>query len=327
VSPARLTRRQLRYTIRSGTWRHLGRRARWSLTAPAADTSPLTWPLPGDAEAPIRVLWPSTYGWANAAGWAEPIKRGLGAHAELQAAELTQPLGNVVRFEIRVGRASLVAILDYDDSLELNASVDAADLYFKLQHRRGGYGRQHVVPGGYVSKQPALYRYAKRWRELREHTTPRHDVLGRFGLHWAREIRSHALTLLREQDRFDFEGGTRALWWGEYMDELVTARVCLDLPGNGELCYRLVEYLAVGACIIGPELEAELPVPLRSGLDLVRVPRDLAGLVDCCERLLGDEALRARLGSAAADYFDRHLALEQLGAYYLHCAGRTLGAL
>jgi hypothetical protein len=327
VSPAPLTGRQLRYAIRPGTWRHLGRRARWSLTPRRAPGRPLTWPLPADPQAPIRVRWPGAYGWPNAAGWAEPIRRGLGVHADLQAAELTQPLGNVVRFEIGLGRESLTAILDYDDSMELNASVDASDLYFKLQYRRGGYGSAHVVPGGYVSKQPALYRYAKRWRELRERSSPRHDVLGRFGLHWAREIRSRALMLLGEQDRFDFEGGTRALWWGEYMDELVTARVCLDLPGNGELCYRLVEYLAVGACIIGPELEAELPVPLVSSVELVRVPRDLAGLVDGCERLLADEALRARLGHAAAEYFDRHLALEQLGAYYLHCAGRTLGAL
>ena len=134
---------------------------------------------------------------------------------------------------------------------------------------------------------------------------------------WAQEIRTRAITLLSEQRGFGFEGGTKLTHWGQYMDETCAARVCLDLPGNGELCYRLVEYLAVGACVIGPELGAELHVPLQTGVHLVRVPRDLEGLVEWCERLLADEELRAALRGAAADYFDRYLALNQLGAYYL----------
>jgi hypothetical protein len=95
--------------------------------------------------------------------------------------------------------------------------------------------------------------------------------------------------------------------------------VCLDLPGRGEFCYRLVEYLAVGACVIGPELAVEMPVPLQSGVHVQRVPRSLEGLVDWCERLIADEALRSRMQDAAADYFDRYLAIDQLGAYYVDC--------
>ncbi len=108
------------------------------------------------------------------------------------------------------------------------------------------------------------------------------------------------------------------------MDEICRARVCLDLPGRGELCYRLVEYLAVGACVIGPDLVAELPVPLESGVHLLRVPRSLDGLVDGCEQLLGDVSLRRAISRSAEEYFDRYLALEQLGAYYVDTLWRTL---
>jgi hypothetical protein len=49
-------------------------------------------------------------------------------------------------------------------------------------------------------------------------------------------------------------------------------------------------------------------------------------LVDGCERLLGDAGLRESIGRSAEDYFDRHLALEQLGAYYVDTLWRTLQA-
>ena len=107
----------------------------------------------------------------------------------------------------------------------------------------------------------------------------------------------------------------------------MSSRVCLDLPGRGEHCYRLIEYLAVGACVIGPELGTEMHVPLEAGLHLVRVSRSLEGLVDECARLLGDVNLRRSIGRAAEDYFDRYLALEQLGAYYLDTLWHTLEGL
>ena len=77
--------------------------------------------------------------------------------------------------------------------------------------------------------------------------------------------------------------------------------------------------------MIGPELATEMPVPLEPGVHLVRV-RSLDGLVDECERLLRDDRLRAAIGRAAEDYFDRYLALEQLGAYYVDTLWRTLQA-
>ena len=272
----------------------------------------------------MAIRWPERYARPNAPGWAEPIRRSIAAHIPLEITALEQPIGNVVRAEIHAGGRRLDVVFDYNDSLELNQSAHAADLYFKLQYRRGGYGMATVLPGGYVCTHFALYRHAVRWRVLRARRRPKSDVLGRFRVQWDDPIRANALELLRSQDSFLFTGGDHPVWWGEYMDEMCTARVCLDLPGNGEICYRLVEYLAIGACVIGPELEAELPMPLRSGEHVVRVSRDLTGLVNECERLLADAVLRTRLSIAAADYFDRYLALEQLGAYYVHTAWNRL---
>lgn len=323
--PSPIRRRHLSYIRRAGTWRHLGRRARW-LVEPErrASAVPLSWPISEETRQALRIRWPARYGWPNAGAWVDPIRAGIAGHVRVEAADIPQPQGNVVLFEAAIAGRTYRGAIDYDDKLVLNPCASAVDLYFKLQHSREGYANPVVRPGGYVSTHMALYRHAQRWRELRDQTSPSLDVLGRFGLKWAQQIRLQAITLLRAQDRFRFVGGAVPVWWGEYMDEVCRARVCLDLPGNGEFCYRLVEYLAVGACVIGPELMTEMPVPLESGVHLVRVPRSLDGLVDWCERLLADEALRTSIRRGAEDYFDRYLALEQLGAYYVDALWRQL---
>lgn len=322
--PSLIRRRHLSYALRGGTWRHLGRRARWLAAPGVAPAVPLSWPVAELTRETLSIRWPRHYGWSNAGGWIDPIKRGISAHVALAPADIPQPVGNVVLFHVAAGADTLRAVIDYDDRLDLHDCAAEVDLYFKLQHSREGYGNGVVRPGGYVSKHPALYRYARDWRALRARSTPTLDVLGRFGLKWAQDIRRQAIALLLAQDRVRFQGGTTPIWWGEYMDEICQARVCLDLPGNGEFCYRLVEYLATGACIVGPELLAEMPVPLESGVHLVRVPRTLDGLVDWCDRLVNDDGLRSDIRRRAGDYFDRYLALDQLGAYYVDCMWRAI---
>lgn len=277
----------------------------------------------------VRIRWPTRInrGKGEASNCVNQIKSCIAAHVPIEHADIPQPIGAVVLFHLLDRGAPRRVVIDSDDQLILNDSANETDLYFKLQYLRGGYGSPHIRPGGYVCPQPALYRHRRNWRELRGRSTPSHDVYGRFGTtHEKQDVRTRAISLLQAQDRFGFEGGASAVWWGEYMDEMCAARLCLDLPGRGEFCYRLLEYLAVGACVIGPELATEMPVPLEPGVHLVRVPRSLDGLVDECERLLGDVSLRKTIGRAAEDYFDRYLALEQLGAYYVDTLWRTLQA-
>jgi hypothetical protein len=255
------------------------------------------------------------------------IKCGIAAHVAIEHADIPQPVGGVVLFHLLDGGAPRRVVIDTDDRVALNESAREADLYFKMQYQRGGYGSPQIRPGGFVCLQPSLYRYRWNWRELRSRTAPSHDVYGRFGItDEKQDVRARAISLLKAQGRFGFEGGGSPVWWGEYMDEMCNARVCLDLPGRGEFCYRLVEYLAVGACVIEPELATEMPVPLQSGVHLMRVPRSLDGLIDECERLLRDDSLRESIGRGGQDYFDRYLALEQLGAYYVDSLWSTLQA-
>jgi hypothetical protein len=313
------SRRVASYAARPGTWRHLARRAGWHVGSVEEGTPrPVTWPIDADVSERLVLRWPNRYSSPNASGWVEPIKAGIGRHVVVESADILQLPGNVVLLEAVVGSDRLRVALDYEDRCDLHEVASEVDLYFKLQYQRGGYDIASVRPGGYVTKQAMLYQYADRWRSLRERSLPSYDVLGRFGMRWAQAIRAQAIEQLSVQSQFRFEGGSYVRWWGEYMDEICRARVCLDLPGRGEFCYRLVEYLAVGACVIGPELKTELHVPLESGVHLVRVPRSLEGLVAECERLLSDDGLRYEIQLHAQDYFDHYLRLEQLGAYYVH---------
>jgi hypothetical protein len=79
-----------------------------------------------------------------------------------------------------------------------------------------------------------------------------------------------------------------------------------------------VECLALGCCVVGPELENRMPVPLVNGIHELRVRRDLAGLVETCAVLAADEEARRGLSLAAQRYFDQVLRREQLAGYYLH---------
>jgi hypothetical protein len=233
--------------------------------------------------------------------------------------------GNIVTVLVRHRHTTIRVALDYDDLADLHPSASSHDLYFKMQYRRGGYQLSHVVAGGYVSNRPALYRHVDRWRSLRAMSSPRYPVFVRFGSSRAVPIRTRILDLMESQSGFRVEGpGAFTTWW-EYMQDVCQASICLDAPGRGELCRRLVECLAVGACVVGPELGNELHVPLVNDEHLVRAERDLSDLVDTCDRLLADSRKRELLSSGAAAYFDRYLRIEQLGGYYLSRLLQFLG--
>lgn len=296
----------------------MARRARVLAQNGDRDPSPpLSWPVSAETKAKLLVRWPRRYGWPNATGWIDPIKHGIGTHVRVEPADIPQPVGNAVLFEVLLDGASWRVAIDYSDLGDLHECAGQTDLYYKLQFRQDGYGSDTIVPGGYVSNKPALYKHSRALRDLSRQRAPVHDVVGRFGVWSGREIRNRAVTILESQDRFKYTGGGQPVWWGEYIDELTDAKVCIDLPGKGELCYRLIDCLALGACVVGPELEAQLHVPLESGVHLIRIPRSLEGLVEWCERLIADDELRLTIARGAADYFDRYLALEQLGAYYV----------
>jgi glycosyltransferase involved in cell wall biosynthesis len=195
--------------------------------------------------------------------------------------------------------------------------ASACDLVFKMQYRVGGYGHGHVVPGGYVPGRPYLPRYLGGLRHLRDTGRARFDVYGRFGLSYAPEIRRRAVTLLSDQDRFGYEGSLTLQPYSAYLREAALSRVCIDLPGNGDMCHRLIDYLAVGCCIVRPAARTMLTEPLADGVHVRYVREDLSDLVDACEALVRDPGAAARMGAAARAYYDRHLRVDALAGYYL----------
>jgi hypothetical protein len=299
------------------TWLALGADARWQLGGPC----PPPRVSDGDRGSSRAIItWPTDYQHPNAAPFVRPIEAAFSATAQIRHAKIPQPYEGIVLIDIDVGDGSRRIALDYFDFTHVNERC-AADVavYFKMQHSREGYSADmpHVFPGGYVTVSLYLYRHWCRLRDLRWRTTPQVDVFGRFGLRYSADVRRRALDLLSAEPRIEFAGGTKATKHSWYLREMARARVCLDLPGQGPFCCRLVECLAMGCCVIGPRHATMLPVELRPEVEIVHCADDLTDLAEVCVRYVRDPSASAAIGRAAAAYFDRHLHPVRLARYYV----------
>jgi len=152
---------------------------------------------------------------------------------------------------------------------------------------------------------------------------PRLDVYGRFRLDYATQLRRDAIRHLTDSADLRYVGGGGVVRYSRFLREVADAKICINLPGNGDLCFRLIDYLAVGACVIGPRLRTQLHVPLVDREHIVYTADDLSDLVPLCRRYLQDDAERERMRLATQALFDQFLCRHQLAAYYLYqCQGR-----
>jgi hypothetical protein len=174
-----------------------------------------------------------------------------------------------------------------------------------------------VWPGGYIADKPFLYAHWCRLRALRESSRPTSEVFGRYGLQFGGPVRAAAIERLRSDGRFDYGGGTRRTHHTRYLREMARARVCVDLPGQGPFCCRLVEGLAMGCLMVAAPHAAEMPVELRDRVEVVYCQEDLSDLADLCAEYANDESLRAPVEAAAARYFDDHLHPVRMAERYL----------
>ena len=277
----------------------------------------------------VAIRWPAVLEWAPAKAWVEPLFYGLRARVPVTVhQDIPQRLAGTVVFEFcrgeRVHRVSL-NYADYPDQVHLckdDGSSPALALEFKMQFRNGGYGNDRILPGGFVPgasvfDSACIDWYARRARQLRERRRFDYDVYGRFGLGFATEIRTRALQILQNQSRVRFYGGATKVNFREFLRETAGARVCLDLPGNGPFCFRLVNYLAVGACVVSPPHAVTMPVPLVDRTHIVYTRPDMSDLVDLCERYVNDDDAREAVMTAARNYYRRHLYWRSLADYYL----------
>jgi len=209
---------------------------------------------------------------------------------------------------------------DRPESIGLgNDRGDAAPLalLFKMQFRNGGYGVENIVPGGFVGESVLIDFLAMGPRRERNRQQFAYDVYGRFGLGFATDIRTRAIAALRNQSRVRFHGGGNKVNYRQFLREVARSRVCIDLPGNGPFCFRLVDYLAVGACVISPPHAVTMPTPLVDRTHIVYTRPDMSDLVDLCERYVNNDAAREAVMEASRDYYRNHLYWRSLSDYYL----------
>jgi hypothetical protein len=305
---------KLRRLRHPGAIAALGQDALWRLSTNGADPPELTWPIAAETARAVQVTWPVQ---RADRGLLEPVCRELERLVHVTRTEMPQPDGNILVFEFAVDGTRFPVGIDYEDRTVLHERADDLPLLLKHQYAAGGYGRENVEPGGFLTLARDLYALYPRLRALRARTRPRHDLYGRFSTLYAAEVRSRAVTLLETQRRFSFRGGLEPVLWSEFVREACAARLCLDLPGRGPFCYRLVEYMALGCPVVGLRHAAEMHVPLVDGRHIAYAREDLHDLVDVAARRLADDAGLQALGRGAADYFDRFLHPRQLAAYYL----------
>ena len=305
---------------RPSTLRSLVRELHWRGGEPLPPAPP-TWPLPESA-ASLKLTWPDSYRLPAQATWVEPLRLGFETLVEVERApapaERWRAAANIVPFSIELDGRRLDAAIDYgaDTRLQLQL-VREFDVVFKMHYLAGGYPSERVVPGGFVPNGLALYRYLPRLRSLADTAPPLADVYGRFGGDKAGGVRRRAVAELAGQTAFEFRGGIGRVRHLESLVEAARARVCLDLPGQGPLCFRLVEYLAIGSAIVSPPPAGRLHVPLEENRHFVRCEPDFSDLVDVVAGLLRDPARLASLRRETRDYYDRFLDYRQLGGYYL----------
>ncbi len=267
----------------------------------------------------VGIRWPIKYEWDAASDWVEFLKVGSKRYVRLKLVDdIAQPYKGTVVFEIVIsGRPRRVAV-GYSDYLPIDEDcVRQCDLYFKMQYDANGYSAPNVVPGGYVADGKRLYRRLNKLRKLRGQRIYRNDVSGRFGLAYAREIREKATGMLIAQDRFGFEGGMNPIAYSEFLEEIARSRICIDLPGLGPFCFRLINYLAIGSCIIAYPHSALMHIPLVDRTHIVYCKPDMSDLVDLCEYYLAHDDEREQIALNARQFFDRYLHKDNLVRYYL----------
>lgn len=279
-------------------------------------------PLPADVAQRVCVTWPRTYEWPPADVWGDQYRHALERFVPVRITDVPQPFPGVIVTQFVIDGTSHNVAFDYGDHPQTvdEESVRHSLVTFKAQYRSGGYGLPHVLPAGYVPGSELAFRMLPYLRWLRRARSPLYEVYGRFGSQFGTGIRVPALQRLRAARVFRFEGGLHMVGYSRYLREMARARVVIDLPGNGPFCFRLVEYLAVGACVVAFPHQAAMPVPLSHEEHLLYVREDLSDLEEQCERCLTDAGLRERLGAGAQEYFDRYLHPDQLGRYFVASA-------
>ena len=249
----------------------------------------------------------------------EHVKRGLRRFVRIESAPIPQTHGAVISIELWWRGKSYPIAIDISDTMAdiqrdiLNRSV----LYFKMQHLRQGYQSDRVLPGGYTNCSKSYYKFLPWLRAVKDRQPARFEVYGRFGPGESKEIRQRAVEILTAQQHFRYTGAFEMVRGSRSLEEATLSSICIDLPGKGDFCFRLVDYLGIGACIVAFKHRTNLPVPLEDGKHILFAKEDLSDLAELCRYYLEHPEERQRIVRNSREYFDNFLHRDQLAAYYL----------
>jgi hypothetical protein len=302
------------------------REAVWRRTHSYESPYPLSFPPDPSMLAVTRIRWPRVLQWVDAENYAGALRTGLARLVDVEIADDLEQGAGLVNIELVVnGRAHPVTI-DYSDHFDyiVRRHVERAAVYFKMQFHRDGYSDHTIVPGGFVSGTTVTYSYLSPILQSAQSQPPLYDAYGRFGLKFAREIREDAVRRLNSQSYFHYEGGAKLVRYSAFLQEASRSRVVIDLPSNSDFCFRLIDYFALGGCIVAWPHRTVLHVPVQAGKHLLYCREDMSDLVDLCREYIEDDGKREAIKSSAREYFDRYLHKDQLAAYYLHTAFRFI---
>jgi hypothetical protein len=110
----------------------------------------------------------------------------------------------------------------------------------------------------------------------------------------------------------------------QYFDDLIKHRIGLSVGGRGELCYRDIEYMAIGIPFLRFEFQTELAVPLIPNIHYISIsiPDDLPKHNDIASDRLGlkhhAEALESRFMEVVNDFDFLEFVSNNARSYYLN---------
>ena len=287
------------------------------LTQPPSVTNG-KWSVAPEELRDVSIRWPETYQWPTARLWVDQLLYGFKQRVRLKSAPLPQPYKGTVLFQLVVENRTHDVAVDYSDYAEINKeSATRCPVYFKMQHLRAGYGRENVLPGGYVTDSRGIYLNLQRLRRIRDRREFAFDVYGRFSTEFAGETRRRAVEILRAQEQFKFEGGMTKVSHANFLNEVARARICIDLPGQGDFCFRLINYFAVGACVVAARHGNILNAPLVDRVHIAYARDDFSDLVELCKFYLENDEAREAMCVKSRQFFEENLHRVNLTSYYL----------
>lgn len=266
----------------------------------------------------IRIFWPSSYPWPLTHKWLFPLLSEFRRSFTVKFKPMPV-YENAIVFEVEIDKQVYPVAIDAFDKVEINEQcASQVMVYFKMQYAVDGYTASNVVPGGFIPAYSRIYLYLDQARAVRDQQDFVYDAYGRFGGRFAKDVRGRAVEKLSSQTRFLYQGGIGRVSYKNSLFEVARSKVCIDLPGYGPLCFRLIDYLAVGACIIAHPHAAKLPIPLKHGQEIVYCKEDLSDLNELCEYYIHHEAEREAIAQRAREYFDTYLCRPKLASYYIN---------